>query len=349
MKSVKMQFNGGELSPWLEGRADIAKYDKTAKLCRNFIPLAEGSLKRRGGTRFAAFTPEEEKILFQIQVTPEDAEVKINNTLTKALYVSRGDTVSYLAVKDGYVSVSGTMIINEETVLDLKLVSLSEKVRLTVIPTPDDAEVFLNGEAVHTALFALNEEVRYSVCKDGYQSQSGVLFLTEDQVLKITLEKEEEKNANFGDWGEPLGFVACTAVGRVDESLKCFCLRFTNGYLPVLFSSALTAPSGTISALDETLFTASLREGYDAVCYKNSRYVLSKISRENDTICYRDLDGNLVGGFTSLEFIVCGWQLDEQGRYATVYDSYSGVADTTGFKVYKNASLVWELKGRKNV
>ena len=50
IKPAKVQFNGGELSPWLEGRTDIAKYDKTAKLCRNFIPMAEGSLKRRGGT-----------------------------------------------------------------------------------------------------------------------------------------------------------------------------------------------------------------------------------------------------------------------------------------------------------
>ena len=52
IKPTRMQFNGGELSPWLQGRTDIAKYDKTAKLCRNFIPLVEGSLKRRGGTRF---------------------------------------------------------------------------------------------------------------------------------------------------------------------------------------------------------------------------------------------------------------------------------------------------------
>ena len=43
IKPEKVQFNGGELSPWLEGRTDIAKYDKTAKLCRNFIPLAAAS------------------------------------------------------------------------------------------------------------------------------------------------------------------------------------------------------------------------------------------------------------------------------------------------------------------
>ena len=63
MKPAKVQFNGGELSPWLEGRVDFAKYDKTAKLCRNFIPISEGSLKRRGGTRFVAFTPEEETVV----------------------------------------------------------------------------------------------------------------------------------------------------------------------------------------------------------------------------------------------------------------------------------------------
>ena len=51
IKPAKVQFSGGELSPWLEGRTDIAKYDKTAKLCRNFIPLGGGGRGRRGGAR----------------------------------------------------------------------------------------------------------------------------------------------------------------------------------------------------------------------------------------------------------------------------------------------------------
>ena len=31
LKPAKGQLNGGELSPWLEARTDISKFDKTAK------------------------------------------------------------------------------------------------------------------------------------------------------------------------------------------------------------------------------------------------------------------------------------------------------------------------------
>ena len=47
-------FNAGELGATLEGRVDLAKYQNGLKRCENFIPLVQGALQRRGGTRFAA-------------------------------------------------------------------------------------------------------------------------------------------------------------------------------------------------------------------------------------------------------------------------------------------------------
>ena len=95
IKPTRMQFNGGELSPWLQGRTDIAKYDKTAKLCRNFIPLVEGSLKRRGGTHFVAQTPQDDDILFQILPTPVEAKVLINGVERSSITVTRGYKLYY--------------------------------------------------------------------------------------------------------------------------------------------------------------------------------------------------------------------------------------------------------------
>ena len=102
IKPTRMQFNGGELSPWLQGRTDIAKYDKTAKLCRNFIPLVEGSLKRRGGTHFVAQTPLDDDILFQIIPTPPEAKVLINGVERSSITVARGDKLYYEVSCDGY-------------------------------------------------------------------------------------------------------------------------------------------------------------------------------------------------------------------------------------------------------
>ena len=89
IKPEKVQFNGGELSPWLEGRTDIAKYDKTAKLCRNFIPLAEGCLRRRGGTRFVSFTLDEQEVMFKVITNPVDAIVIINGQERNSVFVAR--------------------------------------------------------------------------------------------------------------------------------------------------------------------------------------------------------------------------------------------------------------------
>jgi len=47
-------FNAGELGATLEGRVDLAKYQNGLKRCENFIPLVQGALQRRGGTRFVA-------------------------------------------------------------------------------------------------------------------------------------------------------------------------------------------------------------------------------------------------------------------------------------------------------
>lgn len=45
-------FNGGELSPLLDGRVDQDKYFTGCKTLSNFIPSVQGPARRRGGTRF---------------------------------------------------------------------------------------------------------------------------------------------------------------------------------------------------------------------------------------------------------------------------------------------------------
>lgn len=47
-------FNAGELSPRLAARTDFTKYRAGLETCENLIPLAEGGLMRRPGTRFVS-------------------------------------------------------------------------------------------------------------------------------------------------------------------------------------------------------------------------------------------------------------------------------------------------------
>lgn len=46
-------FISGELSPLMEGRIDTARYQSGLSICENFLPIRQGGLKRRPGTRYA--------------------------------------------------------------------------------------------------------------------------------------------------------------------------------------------------------------------------------------------------------------------------------------------------------
>lgn len=56
---AQTSFNAGELSPMWAGRVDMAKYGNGCFKLRNYIPLPEGPVRRRGGTRFGAMTKTE--------------------------------------------------------------------------------------------------------------------------------------------------------------------------------------------------------------------------------------------------------------------------------------------------
>lgn len=47
-------FDGGELSPLMGGRVDLAKFANGCRLLENFLPLVQGPATRRGGTSFIA-------------------------------------------------------------------------------------------------------------------------------------------------------------------------------------------------------------------------------------------------------------------------------------------------------
>lgn len=49
---IRSSFNAGELSPLLDGRVDIAKYNNGCRSIENFIPAVQGPAVRRGGTRY---------------------------------------------------------------------------------------------------------------------------------------------------------------------------------------------------------------------------------------------------------------------------------------------------------
>ena len=353
IKPTRMQFNGGELSPWLQGRTDIAKYDKTAKLCRNFIPLVEGSLKRRGGTHFVALTPLDDDILFQITPTPSEAKVLINGVERSSITVARGDKLYYEVSCDGYSQTSGHYVVLEDTKLDVLLVSKSELLTFSVQPNPSDATVVLNGYQRQFVRVLKNSKVEYQVYKDGYILQSGSVIVQDNQTLNITLVLDEQAQIDYGDWGTLEKFVGCVVYLSSDYFYKSWVIKFSNGYLGVIFSYAQTAPDETY-VLDESLFFETNYDLYNAIIKVYGQYYTPCIAvrgaaDDNVVVWYYTENNECLGGIDGLTASLSGWPKDENGQFITEINDYVGVVSGNVLKVYFQGNLVWELKGRNNV
>ncbi|KKM22039.1 hypothetical protein LCGC14_1629410 [marine sediment metagenome] len=74
---LKASFNAGELSPRLHARVDFIKYPSGLEECINLIPLPEGGVIRRPGTRFVAEIADSTKRgrLFGFEATAEQHHV----------------------------------------------------------------------------------------------------------------------------------------------------------------------------------------------------------------------------------------------------------------------------------
>jgi hypothetical protein len=114
---IMESFNAGELSPLLEGRVDFAKYKKGLKLCENFIPLVQGPLTRRPGTKFAAEVKDSSKktllVEFEFSTTQAyclefgDQYVRFHRNHAQVTQTSQNIT-GITAANPGVVTYSGT-------------------------------------------------------------------------------------------------------------------------------------------------------------------------------------------------------------------------------------------------
>lgn len=89
-------FNSGELSPWLDGRADFEQLPKGLRVCENIIPLIQGPATKRPGTRFVASTkfPSKRAILASFVFSDEQAYILEIGDLYVRFYTDRGQVVS---------------------------------------------------------------------------------------------------------------------------------------------------------------------------------------------------------------------------------------------------------------
>ena len=175
-----------------------------------------------------------QQITITVAATPEDATVKLNGVSQKSVTVDYGTEVSYEVSKTGYVSKSGKIIADKTQTVPVELVK--QQVTLTIVPTPEDATVKLNGVAQKSVTVEYGTEVTYEVSKTGYDTKTAKVVVDETKSLPITLSKTQvtlmitptpanatvkindvEQNAITVDYGTKVTY-AVSATGYVSKS-----------------------------------------------------------------------------------------------------------------------------------
>jgi len=91
MKStlLKSNFNGGELSPFLDGRPDFPKYPTGCKEMTNFVPTVYGPMTKRPGTIFVEDLTEE-AVLYPFEFSETQAYIFAFKESEIAIYTGDG-------------------------------------------------------------------------------------------------------------------------------------------------------------------------------------------------------------------------------------------------------------------
>ena len=187
IKPVQNQFNGGEISPLMDGRFDLPAYQYAAEALINNIPISEGCVKRRGGSHFVASAKQIDGLEFKIVPVPTDAKVIINGVEQDICYCGYADEVEYTVMAEGYKTKSGRVTLTNDLTMPVTLISTEVFYTVTINPTPTDAKVVINGVATNVFTKGRGTPIKWSVSKDGLVTQSGSFTLSEDVSIDVEL------------------------------------------------------------------------------------------------------------------------------------------------------------------
>ncbi|MBR6504571.1 MAG: hypothetical protein IKT41_02470 [Clostridia bacterium] len=125
---------------------------------------------------------------FEINATPSESIIKINGEEKASIEVEKGTSVTWKVSADGYVTQSGTEVINENTIKDIKLEKQIYTFAINASPT--GAKVKINGEERTSIQVEVGSNVSWEVSLTGYNTQSGTEIVNGNITKNISLDKK---------------------------------------------------------------------------------------------------------------------------------------------------------------
>ena len=121
---IRQNFNGGELSPFLDGRTDFPKYTSGAKEMTNFVPTVYGPMTKRPGTVFVEDLTEE-AVLYPFEFSESQAYIFAFKESEITIYTGDG------VLLDGMTPVTLSSFYTLEQARELKFAQTGDLVYFT--------------------------------------------------------------------------------------------------------------------------------------------------------------------------------------------------------------------------
>lgn len=133
----------------------------------------------------------------RVNATPSDAEVTINGKVTNVDSFLEGTLVSIIVKKDGYKTETRSLILSEDTILNIELTEISTYYDVYVNATPSNSTIFINNIERKSARIKEGTAVKIEVSSEGYKTYTNTFIINRDTFVDVSLSLIEEKNVTF--------------------------------------------------------------------------------------------------------------------------------------------------------
>lgn len=194
LKELKGSFVGGQVSPELQNRIDLEKFNTFLKEAKNTQIKPEGGISNRAGTIYVG-TAKDSTYRLTINVNVS-ATIIINgeiykNVTTKSVDLEVGSEYTYSVGASGYEVESGSGTINKNDVIDIDL-EADENNYTFEISNSQGATITINGTEQSSVTEPAGTLIEWEVSKTGYVTQSGSFLLSAETETPMVVTLEEE-------------------------------------------------------------------------------------------------------------------------------------------------------------
>ena len=192
LKELKGSFVGGQVSPELQDRIDLEKFNTFLKEAKNTKIKPEGGISNRAGTVFIGVAKDATfrlTINVNVSATIIINGIEYTGVTTKSVDLPINTPYTYSVGAVGYEGKSGSGTISQNEIIDVELEPSVTTYTFT-INNSQGATITINGTERSTITENSGTEIVWKVELEGYKTQQGTFILTEDKTLDITLLEE---------------------------------------------------------------------------------------------------------------------------------------------------------------